>query len=357
MKFLIGTVMGCVFTFSVGAVAANSYVISAGDTQNITEHTKCRKVKNNSGKNIMVPTKSSAEWDSFIASPPSSVTVSSCSGGTPQVSVLTSGTSWTVPSDWNSSDNKVECIGGGGAGTSEENDNDGGGGGGGGAYTKKNNLSLTPGASVSYQIGQGSAAGSGNDGTDSWFVSSATLLAKGGKYAVDHTGALGGSSTASVGDVKYAGGNGGDYGSSGGGGGGGGAGPNGKGGNGGKGNVPGGGGGGNGGGSDGFEAVGSTTGGNGGDNYSGSGGGVGKDDAGSADGTDGGGGGGARKSSGGNGGNGTDLSASAGSGGGGGGTRDVNGGSGGSYGGGGAGTRDGNGGSGANGVCVVTYTP
>ena len=32
------------------------------------------------------------------------------------VTVLTSGTSWTVPGTWNNANNKVECIGGGGAG-------------------------------------------------------------------------------------------------------------------------------------------------------------------------------------------------------------------------------------------------
>ncbi len=29
---------------------------------------------------------------------------------------LTSGTTWTVPADWDSANNSVECIGGGGAG-------------------------------------------------------------------------------------------------------------------------------------------------------------------------------------------------------------------------------------------------
>lgn len=46
-----------------------------------------------------------------------------------KVIVLTSGTSWTVPGDWNNYDNKIEAIGGGGGGS-----NSGGGGGGGGAY-------------------------------------------------------------------------------------------------------------------------------------------------------------------------------------------------------------------------------
>jgi len=46
---------------------------------------------------------------------------------------------WTVPNDWNSANNTIECIGGGGSG------NSGGArtaGGGGGAYAKKSNVSL-----------------------------------------------------------------------------------------------------------------------------------------------------------------------------------------------------------------------
>lgn len=48
----------------------------------------------------------------------------------PIVIFLTSGTSWTVPSDWDSSNNTIEVIGGGGGGRdgSEAGNNAGGGG-------------------------------------------------------------------------------------------------------------------------------------------------------------------------------------------------------------------------------------
>src|SRR5262249_8734783 len=61
--------------------------------------------------------------------------------------------SWTVPSDWNSANNKIEVIGGGGNGAT---DNNGGGGGGGGGYSAVTNVALTPGASVNYSIGSAS---------------------------------------------------------------------------------------------------------------------------------------------------------------------------------------------------------
>ena len=73
---------------------------------------------------------------------------------TTYVIALTSGTSWTVPSDWNNANNSVECIGGGGG-----SGNQGGSGGGGGAYSKSSNLTLTPGNSIPIAIGAGGSAG------------------------------------------------------------------------------------------------------------------------------------------------------------------------------------------------------
>lgn len=70
---------------------------------------------------------------------------------------------FVVPSDWNNNANTVECIGGGGAGASST-------GGGGGGYAKSVNLTLTPGAQITYNVGIGGNVGSG--GGSSWFNSS-----------------------------------------------------------------------------------------------------------------------------------------------------------------------------------------
>src|SRR5487761_228627 len=69
---------------------------------------------------------------------------------------LTSGTAWTVPSDWNSADNQIEAVGAGGGGS---NGYGYGNGGGGGAYAKINNLALTSGNSISYAAGAAGAGG------------------------------------------------------------------------------------------------------------------------------------------------------------------------------------------------------
>ena len=122
--------------------------------------------------------------------------------------ILTSGSTWTVPSDWNSANNKIECIGGSGFDSYNS--------GGGGAYAVKNNVALTVGASVAYSVGGGS---SGASGMPSYFVSSSFLKANGGHLR------FGGLASDSIGDTVYSGGDG----NSGGYGGGGAAGPHGAG--------------------------------------------------------------------------------------------------------------------------------
>ena len=56
------------------------------------------------------------------------------------------GTTWVVPSDWNSSNNSIECIGGGGGAGCGNGSFRAAGGGGGGEYSKAVNLALSPGA-------------------------------------------------------------------------------------------------------------------------------------------------------------------------------------------------------------------
>ena len=76
---------------------------------------------------------------------------------------LTSGSTWTVPSNWNSFNNSIEVIAAGGGGYTST----AGGGGGGGAYSKVSNVALTPGSTVTFNVGLGGAAATA--GTDSYF--------------------------------------------------------------------------------------------------------------------------------------------------------------------------------------------
>lgn len=306
---------------------------------------------------------------------------------TPVTVYLTSGTTWTVPSDWNSSNNTIEVIGGGGGGRTTPGSTAGGGGGG-GAYSKISNLTLTRGASVTIHVGAGGTPSL--IGGDTYFNAGtcpgASVCAKGGVGANNWNGASGGLSSDGVGSIKFSGGNGGDGGTNsntGGGGGGGAAGPNGAGKNGGTSNSisqGNGGGGGGGAGGGGATAGGTAQGGAsgaGGQGTSGSGGGRTGGYA-SGSGTN------VAAVSGGGGYGGTPFNAAAvnvstfihagagafgiewnsthGAGGGGGGgasayisTVEGNGGGGGLYGGGGGGGATG--GNGAQGIIVITYTP
>jgi hypothetical protein len=197
---------------------------------------------------------------------------------------LTTGTSWTVPVDWNSSNNIIHMIGAGGGGANAAvsgNNRAAGGAGGGGGYRVLSNQTLTPSSSIPYTIGTSFANASGGNTTFN-----TTNIAGGGGVGTATTtpsssGGAGGTGT-------FAGGAGGagafgtaaltGYGTGGGGGAGGPLGVGGAGGAGASGttSITGGGGGGNGGGSAGGAGVpNAVVGGSGGNNASGTGGGVG----------------------------------------------------------------------------------
>jgi len=117
--------------------------------------------------------------------------------------ILTSGTTWLVPNTWNSSNNTVSCIGGGGGARL--------GGGGGGARVINTNVSLTPGANISYTIGAGGSRGTTpTAGGNTTFNSSAMIAVGGGPASsANLNGGFGGTAASSTGTTKYSGGNGG----------------------------------------------------------------------------------------------------------------------------------------------------
>lgn len=147
----------------------------------------------------------------------------------------TAATTWTVPNDWNSTGSTIECVGAGGQGSSI----DPGGAGGGGAYSKKLNVSLTPGASVPIQVGaangnqSGSLTGIATEEHDAVVAAGVTTTgdtlfggsslatalcsAQGGESGLYHGyqpapryGGAGGLASLGIGDLKYSGGAGGN---------------------------------------------------------------------------------------------------------------------------------------------------
>ena len=140
----------------------------------------------------------------------------------PKTVLVPIGTQYTLPSDWNPSENTVEVYGEGGNGGTTPGGY-GGGGGGGGAYAKYVNLSDAAGTVEAIQIGTG---GSGND---TYFKTTGTVLAKHGTTGSGQTPGTGGAASSSVGSLKNSGGAGGGGGGYNGNGGGGAGGPSGAG--------------------------------------------------------------------------------------------------------------------------------
>lgn len=311
----------------------------------------------------------------LAATPAASISATSGAAATltsthTEIITTTGAGSMTVPAGVTSM--KFECVGGGSGGYFIDSAYNGGGGGGGGSYARTNAVSVTAGHTVYWNVAAGAASGTAGNQTwvryDTNSAPSSTTdgcLAKGGSLGVDYsTGGVGGLTSTSVGDVKYAGGNGGSVGGGSGGGGGGAAGPSGTG----KAGAAspydldwtlggGGGGGANGGSSSTGGAPSGTSGGPGGAGTSGSGGG---NPGGNGAAGGGGGGGETWGSAGGAGGSDTAFSATRGcGGGGGGGGGSYNGGNGGDAGGGGGGAGcnyASYAGTGAAGILIITYT-
>jgi hypothetical protein len=78
---------------------------------------------------------------------------------------LTSGTTWSVPSDWNNASNTIEALGPGADGTSAGGGANGGGGGG---YSKSSNVTLTAGGTVDINVGTNST------GQNTWLCNTTT---------------------------------------------------------------------------------------------------------------------------------------------------------------------------------------
>lgn len=148
---------------------------------------------------------------------------------------LVSGTTWTVPPDWTSTNNTIEVIGGGGGAGGGFTDLSGsgggaGGGGGGGAYSKASNVTLAPGDTVTISVGSAGTGGidgvNGVVGGDTYLCNSTTSCtsisgsavvvgAKGGGFGgagastAGGAGGTGGLAASGVGSLKNNGGSGG----------------------------------------------------------------------------------------------------------------------------------------------------
>lgn len=135
----------------------------------------------------------------------------------PSVWTYTQSTTWQCPTGI--TEVEVECwAGGGGGGATDDYSGSAAGGGGGGGYSKKT-ITVVPDTIYTVTVGKGGDGGvdgnlNGQNGEDSWFLTSSTILAKGGLGGSgatlddDEAGGTGGSAASGIGTIKYSGGNG-----------------------------------------------------------------------------------------------------------------------------------------------------
>lgn len=132
------------------------------------------------------------------------------------------------PSDWNSVNNKIECLGGAGSGGISNNGNGNASGGGGGAYSAITNFTFDSSGTATYRVGSGGSsvatggATAGNAGGQTWFNDTVNPgvgttnekcsadNGKGGETGRPANGGAGGAASSSWGQTKYSGGRGGN---------------------------------------------------------------------------------------------------------------------------------------------------
>ena len=92
-KFLKGFILITFGVLIAGdlANAAQYYRVNNGASIDINEWSVCKKVTNNTGKDIFVPTNTSNEWNQFRTYFPSGISLGDCGGG---------GGGCTCPSGW-----------------------------------------------------------------------------------------------------------------------------------------------------------------------------------------------------------------------------------------------------------------
>lgn len=125
----------------------------------------------------------------------------------PSTAVITASGTYTIPSDWNNADYKIEALGAGGTGGTSVSNTNGGVGGGGGEYAQLNSHSFTPGDVLTINIPAGGADSTAT-GTTVTVGGVTLLLANNGQNGGSNT-AGGAGGTGGTGDILYDGGAGG----------------------------------------------------------------------------------------------------------------------------------------------------
>lgn len=81
VRFFIYSFLISLFCVTV-VISADYYVLGAAGSGSefltVNEHGLCKDLENTTGNVIFIPTRSHAEWNSFVSTPPPGVTIYNC---------------------------------------------------------------------------------------------------------------------------------------------------------------------------------------------------------------------------------------------------------------------------------------
>ncbi len=80
LSFSLVLVGGTIYYVLAEGLFNTGWRVNNGIASNVTiyDGTTCQKITNSSGKDLFIPTKSSGEWNAFVANKPAGVTVENC---------------------------------------------------------------------------------------------------------------------------------------------------------------------------------------------------------------------------------------------------------------------------------------
>ena len=119
-KKFLKSLMIATFIFLIAVILVDAaqqyYRVNNGASTDINEWSVCKKVTNNTGKDIFVPTNTSNEWNLFRTYYPTGISLGNCGGGstpTPTCNCWALGSGWWYCEPmccWNTCGCNISCL-------------------------------------------------------------------------------------------------------------------------------------------------------------------------------------------------------------------------------------------------------
>lgn len=92
-KIFSATILFFLAMATISFAASTYYQVNNTQNSTVNEWGTCKRVTNNTGKSLFIPTKTAAEWNAFVSNKPSSVTLGTCTCSLPWGGTLNDGSS------------------------------------------------------------------------------------------------------------------------------------------------------------------------------------------------------------------------------------------------------------------------